>query len=91
MALLREVATLSARAVLAEQAALAAAKTPEPLSRPAAAKDLGIGVRTLGTWIRRGTIATVQPGGPGTKVWIPASEVERIKAGRPVTERRGRS
>jgi hypothetical protein len=82
---LTELAQQVAQLVRAEIAPVA-----EPLGVRAASKAVGVGVRTLRGWISLRQIETIQPGGPGTKVLIPAAEIERIRAGRPAGKR-GRS
>lgn len=52
-----------------------------------AAKATGIPQRTLQDWIRRGLIAALRPGGPGTQAWIPRDSLNDL-VGPATTHRR---
>jgi excisionase family DNA binding protein len=81
-ALLDQVAERAARRVLAEFERLKAPDQRPPLVIPAAAKQMGVSVRTLRSAISNGRVKVVQPGGKGTRVKVPAAEVDRFNAGK---------
>lgn len=50
------------------------------------AAQFEVSERTVWLWIRQGKVRSVQPGGRGGKHRIPASELDRLRAGRPIDD-----